>query len=102
MPVDTVQEALRAAYDAEVISEDDLSRATKGGQCRGRALEIGKGRVVKAAHLDPVIGKASSEGKTRVTILSIGSRLMESLDAARAYEQVHPDTAVAVADAKDL
>lgn len=93
-------EAIRAAYDAGVVSEVDLARATKGGQCRGKALEIGKGRVVKGAHLDPVTGAALSNGKTRVTILSIGSRLMESLAAARAFEESHPDTTVAVADAR--
>ena len=93
-------DAMRAAYDEGVMSEEDLARATKGGQCRGKAVEIGKGRIVKAAHLDPVIGEISSKGKTRVTILSIGSRLMESLAAARGYEESHPDTSVAVADAR--
>ena len=94
-------DAIKSMYDEGVISEEDLVRATKGGQCRGKALPIGKGRVVKAAHLDEITASAeASKGKTRVTILSIGSRLMESLAAAKSYEENHSDVSVAVADAR--
>lgn len=88
-------ETLMTLYDEGVISEEDVARVAKSGQCRGKALPIGKGRVVKAAHL-------ADEGtkKKKVTILSIGSRLIESLHAAKEYEAAHPDVSVAVADAR--
>lgn len=91
-------EALRDLYDNGVLSEEDCARVGKSGQCRGNALPIGKGRIVKAAHL----GESGMQRgqKRRVTILSIGSRLIESIHAARAYEEAHPDVSVAVADAR--
>jgi len=58
---------------------------------RGTVLEIGKGRIVKQ-------GEASKPYKA--TILSIGTRMIEAVMAARAIESRHPDVAVTVADAR--
>jgi 1-deoxy-D-xylulose-5-phosphate synthase len=40
--------------------------------------------------------------KTKVAIVSIGSRLAEAVTAAREVEAAHPDIAVTVADARFL
>ena len=91
-------ETLMGLYDSGVLSEEDAERISKGGQCRGNALPIGKGRIVRKAHLEET--GLDKQGKKRVTILSIGSRLVESITAAKAYEEAHPDVLVAVADAR--
>ena len=58
---------------------------------RGTPLEIGKGRVVKSR----------TQGKKyRVSLLSIGTRLHDSVLAARAIEETYPDVSVVVADAR--
>jgi len=73
----------------EVLSSyinGDLSLTT-----RGKVLSIGKGRIIKQASL----GK-----KYRVAILSIGTRLVAAMKAAREVEKLHGDTSVTVADAR--
>ena len=58
---------------------------------RGKVLPIGKGRIVKQGQ----------SGKTyRVAIVSIGTRLIDSVLAARALEEKNSDVAVTVADAR--
>lgn len=58
---------------------------------KGTALVIGKGRIVK---------QHSTDKSIKVCILSIGTRLMDSVLAAREIEKLHPDTSVTVADAR--
>lgn len=58
---------------------------------RGKQLPIGKGRVLK---------KGSSGKKYRVALLSIGTRAVEAVMAARNLEQRYPDISVMVADAR--
>jgi len=59
---------------------------------RGTSLPIGKGRVVKQAE--------AKDKKIKVCILSLGSRLADSVLAARALESKYNDIAVTVADAR--
>jgi len=73
----------------EVLSSyinGDLSLTT-----RGKVLSIGKGRIIKQA----LLGK-----KYRVAILSIGTRLVAAVKAAREVEKLHGDISVTVADAR--
>ena len=58
---------------------------------RGEVLPIGKGRVVK---------KGASGKAYRAAILSIGTRLVDAVAAAKAVEAKYPDVAVTVADAR--
>ena len=60
---------------------------------RGTPLEIGKGRVIR---------KRTAGKKYRISLLSIGTRLHDSVLAARAFEAAYPDVSVAVADARFL
>ena len=60
---------------------------------RGEILEIGKGRIVKRVAGDKRL-------KYHVSILSIGTRLHDSVLAARAIEKAYPDIGVTVADAR--
>lgn len=57
----------------------------------GEAVEIGKGRIVRE-------GRAGAPRKA--CILSIGTRLAASLEAANSLEEAHSDLAVTVADAR--
>jgi 1-deoxy-D-xylulose-5-phosphate synthase len=83
-----------SGYGAEKLTEI-YGSTTLGANnelpARGEVLPIGKGRVVKKGEA----GKAY-----RATILSIGTRLVDSVMAARAIEAKHPDVAVTVADAR--
>jgi 1-deoxy-D-xylulose-5-phosphate synthase len=63
-------------------------------QERGKVLEIGKGKIVKKGDND------SPAVDTKVTILSLGSRLLESVIAAREIEKQYPEASVTVADAR--
>jgi 1-deoxy-D-xylulose-5-phosphate synthase len=76
-------------YGAEVLK--DLLGTETPSTARGTPLQIGQGRIVKSA----TAGK-----KYRVAILSIGTRLVESVQAARAVEEQYPDISVTVADAR--
>merc|ERR1719310_1853834 len=58
---------------------------------KGTNLPVGKGRVVRHAR---------SNAKQKVAILSIGTRLAASVEAARAIEATHPEGSVTVADAR--
>jgi len=58
---------------------------------KGTNLPVGKGRVVRHAR---------SNAKQKVAILSIGTRLAASVEAARAIEATHPEVSVTVADAR--
>jgi len=57
----------------------------------GQFLPVGKGRVLR---------EANPEAETKVCILSIGTRLAASVEAARDIEAAHPDVGVTVADAR--
>ena len=59
----------------------------------GKNLPIGKGRVLKEAD-------EQKERKDKVCIVSIGTRLAASIEAAREIEAAHPDVSVTVADAR--
>lgn len=62
---------------------------------RGHALPIGKGRVVRP------FPKQGKEGQVRVSLLSLGTRLVDSVRAARAVEaQMGEEVVVQVADAR--
>lgn len=62
---------------------------------RGQVLPIGKGRVVKHGAV-----RSPASRTYRVAILSIGTRLADSVLAARQLEATHMDVAVTVADAR--
>lgn len=62
---------------------------------KGTALEIGKGRIIRR----PGSNRGRSK-KDRVTILSFGTRLHDSLIAAQEVEDTDPDLGVTVADAR--
>jgi len=62
---------------------------------KGTALEIGKGRIIRR----PGSNRGRSK-KDRVTILSFGTRLHDSLIAAQEIEDTDPDLGVTVADAR--
>lgn len=83
---------------------------------KGTPIEVGKGRIIRRpggvhalSEESPANGStdsnlgAGSRGKKksdRVAILSIGTRLSESLIAANEVEEMDPDIAVTVADAR--
>lgn len=79
-------------YGAEVL-KDLFGTDMVNGElpARGTPLQIGKGRIVK---------KAETGKKYRVAVLSIGTRLVESVMAARSVETLYPDVGVIVADAR--
>jgi len=58
---------------------------------RGKALEIGKGRIVK---------EGLKNRKYTATIVSLGTRMVDSILAARTIEAKNPDVSVTVADAR--
>merc|ERR1740138_1375212 len=66
---------------------------------RGVTLEIGKGRVVKSGRHDGKDGGVS-EKKSKIAILSIGTRLAPAIEAGRQLEESRPDVSVTVADAR--
>lgn len=76
-------------YGPEILK--DLLGTEIPSSTRGTPLAIGKGRIVKTA---------TPRKKYRVVILSIGTRLVESVLAARAVESHYPDISVTVADAR--
>jgi 1-deoxy-D-xylulose-5-phosphate synthase len=63
---------------------------------KGGIIPIGKGRIIRR----PVGNQRGNEKKDRVAILSIGTRLHESLVAANEVEERDPTLAVTVADAR--
>jgi len=76
-------ETLRDLFGTELLNGELPVRA--------KPLEIGKGRIVKQ----------SESGKAyKVSILSIGTRLADSVLAARSVESHYPDIGVVVADAR--
>ena len=81
-----------SAYGAEIL-KDLFGTELPNGELptRGTALPIGKGRVVRTARPDAPL---------RACILSIGTRLHDSVLAARRLEAEHPDLGVTVADAR--
>mmetsp|Transcript_61289 Transcript_61289/g.138718 ORF Transcript_61289/g.138718 Transcript_61289/m.138718 type:complete len:394 (-) Transcript_61289:233-1414(-) len=62
---------------------------------KGKALPIGKGRVIKTADKR----EAGRPGK-RVALLSLGTRLEPAMEAALKLEEMNPDVTVTVADAR--
>mmetsp|Transcript_96962 Transcript_96962/g.277430 ORF Transcript_96962/g.277430 Transcript_96962/m.277430 type:complete len:713 (+) Transcript_96962:89-2227(+) len=58
---------------------------------KGKAVEIGKGRIIR---------EGRSKAKTQVAVLSIGTRLGQALEAANTLEESDPDLGVTVADAR--
>jgi 1-deoxy-D-xylulose-5-phosphate synthase len=81
-----------SAYGADIL-KDAFGTVLVNGElpARGTALAIGKGRVVREARRDVPY---------RACILSIGTRLLDSVMAARALEASTPDLGVTVADAR--
>lgn len=94
-------------YGAQIVKEmfgTELPPSGRGSSsssssselpARGMALPIGKGRVVKH-HAD------ANTKQHKVCILSIGTRLLESVLAARELETKHADVSVTVVDARFL
>lgn len=69
----------------------------------GRALEIGKGRIMRRPGGLGVNGDKHTRGKSRedrVAILSLGTRLHDSLIAAQTVEDENPSIGVTVADGR--
>ena len=83
-----------SAYGAEKLKDIlGISLGPSGElPARGVVLPIGQGRVIRR---DATPGK-----KYRATILSLGTRLIESVLACQKLEEMHPDTAFTVADAR--
>lgn len=79
------------AYGSEILR--DVLGVEGEIPVRGTALPIGKGRIVKQGVTGP--GRIY-----RTCILSIGTRLIDSVLAARRLEAEYPDTSVTVADAR--
>ena len=75
----------------------DVSRMSESGDLpqRGEVLPIGKGRIISQDRSADHGGK-----RFKVAVLSLGTRLVDSVLAVRALEQQHPDTAFTVADAR--
>lgn len=70
---------------------------------KGESLPIGKGRIIRRPGGHNVNGDGAARGKTRedrVAILSIGTRLHDSLIAANEVEEADPTLGVTVADAR--
>jgi 1-deoxy-D-xylulose-5-phosphate synthase len=63
---------------------------------KGSVIEIGKGRIIRR----PGGSNRGKSKKDRVTILSFGTRLHDSLIAAQEVEDSDPDLGVTVADAR--
>jgi len=63
---------------------------------KGQVLTIGKGRIIRR----PENTNRGNSKKNRVTILSFGTRLHDSLIAAQQVEDSDPDLGVTVADAR--
>lgn len=70
---------------------------------KGVALEIGKGRIIRRPDGRGVNGDKNTRGKSRedrVAILSLGTRLHDSLVAAQTVEDENPSIGVTVADGR--
>ena len=81
-----------AAYGAEVLKDLFNTELVRGElPSRGTALPIGKGRVVRRGRADAAY---------TACVLSIGTRLHDSVLAARSLEALHGDLGVTVADAR--
>lgn len=61
---------------------------------KGSAMPIGKGRIVRRST------RGTLPRESKVAVLSIGSRLMEAMQAAEELEEEHEGVAVTVADAR--
>jgi 1-deoxy-D-xylulose-5-phosphate synthase len=95
-------EILRDLFDSSVTIDASNPSNDNYLPARGHALPIGKGRIVKkGGNLesggDPTNGRSSPY---RISIVSIGSRLAESVLAARQLEEQYPYMSVTVADAR--
>ncbi len=68
----------------------------------GEVLPIGKGRIVRGAGglIDTHSSSRGKQRKDRIAILSLGTRLHESLVAAQEVEDEYEDLSVTVADAR--
>jgi len=91
-------------YGAEVL-QDLFGYTLENGEIDPHAAEvlpIGKGRIIRGPGGFNANGQASrgKEKKDRVAILSIGTRLHESLLAANQAEEMDPTLGVTVADAR--
>mmetsp|Transcript_14050 Transcript_14050/g.21345 ORF Transcript_14050/g.21345 Transcript_14050/m.21345 type:complete len:222 (+) Transcript_14050:2-667(+) len=64
---------------------------------KGEVIEIGKGRVIRMPKFS---GMRGQDRDNRVAILSLGTRLHDSLLAAKIIEESNPDVGVTVADAR--
>jgi len=91
-------------YGADVL-QDLFGYNLENGEIDAHAAEvlpIGKGRIIRGPGGFNANGQASrgKEKKDRVAILSIGTRLHESLLAANQAEEMDPTLGVTVADAR--
>jgi 1-deoxy-D-xylulose-5-phosphate synthase len=101
--LDTLPSAMRyprgSGYGREVLADvfgytdEENVNADQSLPARGKALPIGKGRLLK---------KGTTGKKYRAAIISLGTRAVESVYAARALEAANPDLSVMVADARFL
>lgn len=82
-----------SAYGAERLK--DLLGISLGASgelpARGTVLPIGQGRIIR---------RDAGKKKYRAAILSLGTRLVDAVLACRQLEEMHPDTAFTVADAR--
>ena len=84
-----------SGYGAEKLKDLLGTELPANGElpARGKALPIGKGRIIKN-------GEYTHDKKINVALLSIGTRLVDSVLAARAIEAKYGDVSVTVADAR--
>jgi len=81
-----------AGYGLEALNEHFGYGLTElPGAGGGKAVPIGKGRVIKPAR---------AGARTKVAVLSLGTRLMASVLAAKGAEAEYADVGVTVADAR--
>lgn len=101
--LDTLPSAMRyprgSGYGREVLadvfgySDEENVNVDQSLPSRGKALPLGKGRLLK---------KGTTGKKYRAAIVSFGTRAVESVYAARILEAANPDLSVMVADARFL
>jgi 1-deoxy-D-xylulose-5-phosphate synthase len=91
-------------YGAEKLQELFGYKLENGEiPAKGVSLEIGKGRIIRRPGGMGVNGDKNSRGRTRedrIAILSLGTRLHDSLIAANEVEAADPSIGVTVADGR--
>lgn len=69
-------------------------------QKRGEVLPIGKGRIIRYPRGNSQPHTTSSSSNVKVAIVSLGTRLLDSVRAARELESKYSDVDVTIADAR--